>query len=380
MCSGDDTRAGGHRAGGHRAFGNATRRRSLWIWREQARESSTQSTTLADLLCITKRGLYCEAGDFYVDPWRAVDRAVITHAHSDHAHRGSKRYLCARRGAALLDARVGPAQIEAVDYGESVDFNGVRVSLHPAGHILGSAQVRVEHHGEVWVVTGDYKTDADPTCDDFELVRCDTLITECTFGLPVYCWPKPDDVFAAINTWWRQNQEAGKTSILFGYALGKAQRLIGGLDASIGPILTHGAVEKLTALYREAGVQLPPTAHVSDENAPQDFSRAMVVAPQSANGSAWLRRFHPASTAFASGWMRIRGRRRQRAVDRGFILSDHVDWPALMEVIDASGAERVIATHGYTDTVVRYLRERGCRAEAMPTRFRGEEEGEEDAS
>lgn len=331
---------------------------------------------MADLLRITECGLYCEAGDFYIDPWRTVDRAVITHAHSDHARRGSTRYLCAERGAALLDARIGPAEIQAVRYGEEIGINGVSVSLHPAGHILGSAQVRVEHRGEVWVVTGDYKTDSDPTCENFELVPCNTLVTECTFGLPVYCWPDPADVFSSINAWWRQNQEAGKTSVLFGYALGKAQRLLGGLDADIGPIYTHGAVENLTRLYRAAGVEIPSTTHVSDEQTPNDWSRAMVVAPQSANGSAWMRRFGSTSTAFASGWMRIRGRRTQRAVDRGFILSDHVDWPALMDVVRASGAERVIATHGYTDTIVRYLNEQGVRAEAMPTRYTGEEEGE----
>ncbi len=335
---------------------------------------STDPSSVADLLSITPSGLYCEAGDFYVDPWRAVERAVITHAHSDHARPGSKRYLCAARGAALLNARIGPAEIEGVPFGEPVNINGVRVSLHPAGHILGSAQVRIEYKGRVWVVTGDYKTDPDPTSDDFELIRCHTLITECTFGLPVYCWPKPAEVFEAINAWWRLNQEAGKTSVLFGYALGKAQRLIGGLDPGIGPIYTHGAVEKLTDLYRSAGVELPPTIHVSDEPAAADWSRAMVLAPQSENGRAWTRRFAPYSTAFASGWMRIRGRRRQRAVDRGFVLSDHVDWPALVDVIAESGAERIIATHGYTDTVVRYLQEQGMQAEAMPTRYRAEGE------
>ena len=334
---------------------------------------------MADLLTITPAGLYCEAGDFYVDPWRAVNRAVITHAHSDHARRGSTKYLCARRGRDLLNARIGPAEIEGVEFGEPVMMNGVRVSLHPAGHILGSAQVRIEHRGEVWVVTGDYKTDPDPTSDSFELVNCHTLITECTFGLPVYCWPDPDAIFDSINRWWRQNQEAGKTSLLFGYALGKAQRLLAGLDATIGPIYTHGAVEKLTEVYRRSGVDLPATTYVSDENAPADWSRALIVAPQSAGGSPWIRRFSPFSTAFASGWMRIRGRRRQRAVDRGFILSDHIDWPALMAVIRQSGAERVIATHGYTDAVVRYLTETGLRAEAMPTRFRGEQDDGEEA-
>ena len=339
---------------------------------------------MGDLLQLTKCGLYCEAGDFYVDPWRAVERAVITHAHSDHARRGSDSYLCADPCKRILQTRLGDINADSVAYGEPVNINGVHVSLHPAGHILGSAQVRIEHRGEVWVVTGDYKTDADPTCDAFELVPCNTLITECTFGLPVYRWPKPADVFNRINAWWRLNQQRGKASVLFGYALGKAQRLLGGVDASIGPIYTHGAVEKMTAVYRQEGVALPPTTYVTTESAPEDWSRALIIAPTSANGAAWMRRFGDHSTAFASGWMRIRGRRRQRSVDRGFILSDHVDWSQLLDVTAESGAERVLATHGYSDTVVRYLSSAGIEAAALPTRFRGEEDepaaGEEEES
>lgn len=329
---------------------------------------------MGDLLRVTNCGLYCEAGDFYVDPWRGVDRAVVTHAHSDHARRGSKSYLCADSCKRILEKRLGQINVESVAYGEPVTINGVRVSLHPAGHILGSAQIRIEHNGEVWVVTGDYKTDEDATCEAFELVPCHTLVSECTFGLPVYRWPKPSDVFNRINAWWRLNQERGKASVLFGYALGKAQRLIGGVDPSIGPIYTHGAVEKLTAIYRQEGVELPTTTYVTTESAPEDWSRALIIAPTSANGAAWMRRFGDHSTAFASGWMRIRGRRRQRSVDRGFILSDHVDWSQLLDVIDASGAERVLATHGYSDTVVRYLTSTGIDAAVLPTRFRGEED------
>ena len=329
-----------------------------------------------DLLHVTDCGLYCEAGRFYVDPWRPVERAVITHAHSDHARRGSKKYLAAAPGASLLTARLGTIDLETLPHGKQVTLGGVRVSFHPAGHILGSSQVRIERGGHVWVVTGDYKTDPDPTCRAFELVRCHTLVTECTFGLPVYRWPKAEEVFASIHDWWRRNQEQGRTSVVFGYALGKAQRILGGLDPATGPIFTHGAVENIAAIYRREGVALPPTTHVTHDSV--ELARGLVVAPESANGSLWLRRFSNPATAFASGWMMIRGRRRQRSVDRGFILSDHVDWPSLLRVIEESGAERVLATHGYAETLSRYLREKGMAAEPLPTHFRGETDEVED--
>src|SRR5215207_6472313 len=211
------------------------------------------------LLTLTDRGFYCEPGDFYVDPWEPVDRAVITHAHGDHATWGSRSYLTAEAGVSVLRARMGPAAaIRGVPYGQAIGVNGVTVSLHPAGHILGSAQIRLEHGGEVWVVSGDYKTDPDPTTTAFEPVRCHTFVTESTFGLPIYRWPPQGEVFREINDWWRANQAAGKASLLYGYALGKAQRLIAGLDPGTGPIFTHGAVERMTEVYRAGGIALPP--------------------------------------------------------------------------------------------------------------------------
>ncbi len=325
------------------------------------------------LLRLTDRGLYCEAGDFHVDAWAPVERAVVTHAHGDHVAWGCGTYLTSALGAGVLCRRLQEgASIRSLPYGETVDVNGVRVSLHPAGHILGSAQVRVEHLGEVWVVSGDYKTDPDPTCTPFEPVRCHTFVTESTFGLPIYRWPSQAQVLADINAWWRANQAAGKASLLYGYALGKAQRLIAGLDPSIGPILTHGAVEKLTEAYREAGVALPPTTHAALADVKAVRTRAIIVAPPHAEGSTWTRRFGTYSNAFASGWMLVRGARRRRSVDRGFPLSDHVDWPSLLAAIDATGAARVWVTHGYTAVVVRWLRERGVEAEAIATRFEGE--------
>ena len=325
------------------------------------------------LLRSTDRGLYCQAGDFYVDPWQPVDRAVITHAHGDHARWGSRAYLGSREGARVLRTRLGPdVRIRTVVFGEPVEVNGVRVSLHPAGHILGSAQVRVEHRGEVWVVSGDYKTEADPTCTRFEPVRCHTFVTESTFGLPIYRWRPDREAFAAIDAWWRRNAREGRASLLFGYALGKAQRLLAGLDASIGPLYAHGAVERLNADYRESGVALPPTRNPMHEPRGTDWGGAMIVAPPSAQGTPWTRRFGNAATAFASGWMRVRGQRRRRSVDRGFVLSDHVDWPSLLEAIRATGAERVWVTHGYREAVVRWLREHGWDAEAVASRWEGE--------
>jgi putative mRNA 3-end processing factor len=333
------------------------------------------------LLRLTDRGLYCEAGDFFVDPWSAVDRAVVTHAHGDHVAWGCRAYLTSALGEGILRLRLHEgAHVRSVAYGASVDVGGVRVSLHPAGHILGSSQVRIEHAGEVWVVSGDYKTDPDPTCTPFEPLRCHTFVTESTFGLPIYRWPAQADVFADVNAWWRSNQEAGRASLLFGYALGKAQRLLAGLDPSLGPILTHGAVEKLNAAYREAGVALPATTYAGTADRKADWSRAIVVAPPHADGSAWARRFGAQSTAFASGWMLVRGARRRRAVDRGFPLSDHVDWPGLLATVAATGAERVWVTHGYTGVVVRWLREHGVDAQAIATRFEGERDDDAEAT
>jgi putative mRNA 3-end processing factor len=327
------------------------------------------------LLAVTDRGLYCEPGDFYVDPWEPVDRAVITHAHSDHATWGSRAYLTSSEGAGVLQARMEPgASIRGLPYGEPISLNGITVSLHPAGHILGSSQVRIEHRGEVLVVSGDYKTDPDPTCTPFEPVRCHTFLTESTFGLPIYRWPPQQDVFDEINSWWRGNAAVGKATLLFGYTLGKTQRLLAGLDPSIGPILTHGAVERMTQAYRNAGIDLPPTRYAGTQADPADSTGSLVLAPPHAGGSLWARRFGAHSTGFASGWMVVRGARRRRSLDRGFPLSDHVDWPSLLAAVEATGAGQVWVTHGFTGPVVRWLSEKGIHARAIQTRFEGERE------
>ena len=326
------------------------------------------------LLALRPEGLYCEAGDFYIDPWRPVPRAVITHAHADHARPGHGAYLCAAAAEGVMRARLGAnLSLTGIAYGETVHQQGVAVSLHPAGHVLGSAQVRVAHRGEVWVVSGDYKVEPDPTCTAFEAVRCDVFITESTFGLPVYRWAPAAETFAGINAWWRANAEAGRASVLYSYAFGKAQRLLAGVDAAIGPIVCHGAVEPLNRAYREAGVALPPTVGVLEMKDRAALGRALVIAPPSAGATPWIRRFPDPSDAFASGWMAVRGARRRRAVDRGFVLSDHADWPGLQTAIGATGAERVFVTHGFVPVMVRWLREQGLDAQPLATEFGGEE-------
>jgi putative mRNA 3-end processing factor len=328
------------------------------------------------LLALVDRGLYCEPGDFYIDPWQPVERAVITHAHGDHARWGMGHYLSSREGQGVLRTRLGPdASITALDWGEVTTINGVRVSLHPAGHILGAAQIRVECRGEVWVASGDYKTTPDATCTPFELVRCHTFITESTFGLPIYQWDPEATVLDEIRAWWRENRSRGRGSVLFAYALGKAQRLLAGLaDDDIGPIYTHGAVERLNRDYRAAGIRLAQTEYAGGVPRGHSFAGSLIVAPPSAAGSTWMRRFGEISTGFASGWMRVRGIRRRRSVDRGFALSDHVDWPSLLATIDATEAERVWVTHGTREPLVRLLSERGIDARAIASHWKGEED------
>jgi len=335
---------------------------------------TTPNTPANALIQPTESGLYCPPGNFFIDPWRPVDLAIVSHAHADHARSGCGAYLTSAEGTAVLQARLGSsARIESLQYGEQRTINGVTVSLHPAGHILGSSQIRVEHHGEVWVFSGDYKTQPDPTCSPFEPVRCHTFITECTFGLPLYQWRPQSEIMADINAWWRANQERDRTTAIFAWSLGKAQRLLAGLDPTIGPILVHGAVANMLPAYRAAGVALPPAERANEENAREGRGRAIVIAPPSAIGTPWMKKFGDVALAFASGWMAIRGARRWRSLDRGFALSDHVDWPGLLSAIDATGAQQVGVTHGNIDTVVRYLNESGkVTAYAIPTRYKGE--------
>lgn len=344
-------------------------------------ELAHPATRPGDLIVARPEGLYCPPGDFYIDPWRPVERAVITHAHSDHARFGHAHYLCAAPGRGVLLARLPGIRLDTLRYGERITHHGVTLSLHPAGHVLGSAQVRLEHGGQVWVASGDYKLEADGTCDPFEPVPCDTFITESTFGLPIYRWPPQAALMAEILDWWQANARAGRASVVYAYTFGKAQRILHGVlrhagaEGMPGPVIVHGALTQLNAAYAGAGVALPPTALVSELPARSPLLRqALVVAPPSAQRSPWLRRFGDASDAFASGWMQLRGTRRRRGVDRGFALSDHADWPGLLQAISATGAARIIVTHGNVPVMVRYLNERGWQAQAFDTEYGDDDE------
>jgi putative mRNA 3-end processing factor len=332
--------------------------------------------SIDDLIVLRPEGLYCRAGDFYIDPWRPVARAVITHAHADHARPGMGEYHAAAEGLALLRWRLGERDFHAHDYGAEFRIGGARVSLHPAGHVLGSAQVRVEAGDEVWVASGDYKRQPDPTCTGFAPQRCDVFITEATFGLPIYRWPDTADVAREIAQWREECAAEGATAVLFCYALGKAQRLLAELGAvGVPPVWLHGAVATGVAAYRSAGVALPDTHAIDQDARGRDYAGDLVLAPPSAAGSAWMRRFKRVRTGFASGWMQLRGNRRRRNIDRGFVVSDHADWPALLHTIAQTGAQRVLATHGNIEALVRVLNESGVHSTGLRTAF-GDDGGE----
>ncbi len=324
------------------------------------------------LIEFTERGLYCPPADVYIDPWKPVQRALITHGHADHSRWGHQYYLATDIAAPVMRHRLGDINLETVRYGEVRSIQGVDFSFHPAGHIPGSAQIRVAYKGEVWVISGDYKIQDDQLSTPFEPIKCHSFVTESTFGLPVYRWKPQADVFADINDWWRANKEAGKVSVLTGYALGKAQRLLRGLDTGIGTIYTHGAIEYTNAVIREQGIELPDTVRVTKDIPKKDFPGNLVLAPPSALQSPWMRRFNPVSTGIASGWMTLRGTRRRRAADRGFVLSDHADWNGLNTAIRETGAERVFVTHGYTNLFTNWLREQGLDAHEVSTEYEGE--------
>lgn len=324
------------------------------------------------VLTFTPNGIYCPAGDFYVDPWRKVDRALITHGHADHARPGHMRYLCTTAAAPVLRHRLGDITMQTLPYGHTLKIGDAHVRFHPAGHVPGSAQIRIEVDGEVWVVSGDYKIEDDGFCEAFEPVACHTFITECTFGLPIFSWAPQSQVAAEINAWWAANKAAGKMSVLGAYSLGKAQRLLKAVDPQIGPILTHGAVEATNAVLRNQGFALPDTTLVTPDTNPKHFAGALVVAPPAALGSKWMTRLGPASTGFGSGWMRLRGVRRRHSVDRGFVISDHADWPGLNTAIRATGAEKIYVTHGYTNVFRRWLNDSGYDADIVETEFTGD--------
>jgi putative mRNA 3-end processing factor len=328
----------------------------------------------AGLVVATERGLHCPRGGFYIDPWQPVQTAVITHAHGDHLRHGSARYVLASPGLSIAQHRLGSGNtVTPIEYGKRFRLGAVQVSFHAAGHVLGSAQIRIEHEGEVWVVSGDYKRQSDPTCAPLEPLECDVFISEATFALPVYRWTPTPQVVEEIVRWWRSNRERGIASALFCYALGKSQRVLAELRAFTDEaVYLHGAVAGLTDLYRKAGVEMVPTLSATTEKK-TDYRGALIIAPPSAAGTPWMRRFGEHSSGFCSGWMRVRGDRRRRGYDRGFVISDHADWPGLLETCLATRAKRVLLTHGHSDALARYLNERGVQASALATAFGAEE-------
>lgn len=326
-----------------------------------------------NLLEFTDKGIYCEQANVFLDPWKPVQKALITHGHSDHAYFGHKEYLCSKQTAPIIKHRLLLTNnVQAVSYGETISINGVQFSFHPAGHIPGSSQIRVEYKGEVWVFSGDYKIQPDNISEPFELVKCNTFITESTFGLPIFRWRAQQQVFDDINTWWRKNQQEGLVSVIAGYTLGKSQRILKNINTSIGKIFAHGAVDVMNHVLDRNGIALPETFRVTKDMKRQDYEGALVICPPSAVGSPWIRRFLPYSLGIASGWMALRGARRRRGADRGFILSDHADWQELNQTIKATGAEKVFVTHGYTELFSQWLNQNGIESKEVKTQFEGE--------
>jgi putative mRNA 3-end processing factor len=326
------------------------------------------------LITFTDKGLYCAAGDFYIDPWRPVNKAVITHAHSDHARWGCKYYLSHIYTVPLLRARLGEQYYEGINWEQAVYMNGVKVSLHPAGHIIGSSQVRVEYKGEIWVISGDYKTEDDGISGQFQPVSCHNFVTESTFGLPIYNWQPQEIIYEQIRQWVLHNQQQFDTSILIGYSLGKAQRILQAVAPLGIPVLAHGAIYNMQEAITATGITLPPIERITPETPKARLKGSIVLAPPSADGSSWMRKMAPYSTGMCSGWMQVRGNVRRRNADAGFILSDHADWKGLLYAIEATGAEKVYVTHGFQSALSRYLNEKGIWSAEVKTEYGGEED------
>lgn len=326
------------------------------------------------LIQFTDKGLYCAQGNFYIDPWRAVNKAVITHAHSDHAKWGCKYYLCHHFTKPLLQLRLGNNYYESIGWNEPVYMNGVKVSLHAAGHIIGSSQIRVEFKDEVWVISGDYKTENDGLSGAFEPVKCNVFISESTFGLPIYNWQKQETIFSNMQNWIAKNQQQTKSSVIFAYSLGKAQRVIEAANKITNNIFVHGAVWNTQQVLLEQGFDLATVKRITPETNKQEFKGAVIVAPGSAEGSTWLKKFQPYETAICSGWMQVRGNNRRSNVDAGFALSDHADWKGLLEAIKSTGAQKVFVTHGFQSVLSRYLSEKGIEAAEVKTEYGAEED------
>jgi len=325
------------------------------------------------LITVRPEGLYCAAGDFYIDPWKPVETALITHAHADHAYSGHSHYYATAISEGILRRRLGQEiNLSGVQCGDRIKINDTWISFHSAGHVLGSAQIRIEHKGEVWCISGDYKRDADPSCDPFEVVECDSFITEATFGLPIYRWDSGELTAEQIHSWWEGDQT--RPSLLFCYSFGKSQRVLAELKKFTNrTVYLHGAVHTLTEIYRKVGVEMVPTIPVSEMEKSYKFAGDLIISPPSGHRSSWMKRFKRPQTAFASGWMAVRGNRRRRGYERGFVLSDHADWPGLIKTVEQTKAKNIYVTHGQNDVLSRYLTEEmNLNAQPLDTLFEGE--------
>jgi putative mRNA 3-end processing factor len=325
------------------------------------------------LLVHTALGLYCPKADVYLDPWKPVKKAILSHGHADHARWGSSSYLCTPTAAPVIKYRLGEINLETLPFGEEKLINGVSFSFHPAGHILGSAQIKVSYKGEIVVFSGDYKTANDGFSEAFEPVKCHTFITESTFGLPVYHWQDQKWVFNEMEEWCKNNRNNDQLSILYGYSLGKAQRILQGLPESVGPIFTHSTIEAVLNVMRNQGVSLKNTIPLNEHLTRAELLSGVIIAPPAVQNSNWLKKFEPIRNGVVSGWMALRGARRRRNADKGFVLSDHADWDGLNEAISLTGAENIFVTHGYTDILSKWLIDKGLNAHPLETNFEGDE-------
>jgi len=324
-------------------------------------------------------GIFCKPGQFYIDPWLPVDKALITHGHADHARWGMKSYLCHHYTVPILQSRISAdINVQGVGYNEPIYINGVKVTFHPAGHIIGSAQIRLEYKGKVTVVTGDYKLQNDGISTPFESVKCHELITESTFGLPIYNWSPVEILNEQIQQWALDNIKQGKTPIFIGYSLGKAQRLLQALK-DVAPIHVHYSIDKLNKAYQSLGIDLAPYAIADLKADLKTLQNKIIILPPSLVDNVTVKKIPHQVYAICSGWMQVRGARRWRSADAGFAISDHADWKDLLTAIKSSEAEKVFVTHGQTHVLSKYLNEIGIEAEPVVTQF-GQEEDDESVS
>lgn len=328
------------------------------------------------LIEFTNKGIYCIPGKFYLDPWRPVELAVISHGHGDHAKWGMKKYLCHDFTKPILQHRISPdIEVQSLPYGEQISINGVKLSFHPAGHIVGSAQIRLEYKGYVSVFSGDYKVQDDGLSTPFEIVRCNEFVTESTFGLPIYNWLEPEQYAEQMKNWHLMNKEQGKTSVFIGYSLGKAQRIMKAVEGC-GKIFVHNSVAKINEAIESSGIQLPEYEPVYFNEDLKKINNEIVIVPPALLDSNMIRKIPNRATGLCSGWMQVRGSRRWRSADAGFAISDHADWTGLLDTVKATGAEKVHVTHGQTAVFSKYLNELGIEAYEVKTHYGDEEEEE----